>query len=259
MSAARAVTKFTLFALICLLVPFIQLPWLWVTRGPSSYIIPRLWQGAVTRIFGVRIKISGQPYTQSQTIYISNHLSHLDIPVIGGIIKGSFVAKKDIKSWPVMGFLCGLQQTAFISRDRADAAQERQSLNQRLIEGKNLIIFPEGTTTDGSVVLPFKSSLFALGFHEQVPDLFIQPVTLTVEEVDGRKVKTQADRDVYAWSLENTTPFAVHLWNFAKGKGAVLRVRFHPAFRARDCGDRKTLANRCHEDVSNGLMIQKAA
>ncbi len=250
-----AIIKFILFALVTVTIIPIQLLILSLHKGKYSYVVPWIWQKAVCMIFRIRLKIIGKPYSKTQAIYVSNHLSYLDIPAIGSIIKGSFVAKKDVASWPVFGFLSKLQQTAFISRDRKDAKKERNSLDAILADKKNLIIFPEGTSTDGKEVMPFKSSLFSIAYKKEAKNIIIQPITLRMELVDNKHILSQEDRNIYSWHVNMDMPLEKHLWNFALSKGAVISLNFHNIIKAKDIKDRKTLAKLCHNNVSNGLNI----
>jgi 1-acyl-sn-glycerol-3-phosphate acyltransferase len=163
------------------------------------------------------------------------------------------VAKADVASWPVFGFLAKLQQTAFISRARGDAAKGRNALGKMLAEGKSLIIFPEGTSTDGSELFPFKSSMFSLALRENADRLLIQPFSLKVDLIDGHGVVTQDDRDLYAWHYKMTTELPEHLWRFANTSGVNITLTFHEPLKAADYADRKMLAKTCHERVSKSL------
>ena len=253
MNKLKAALKFFLF--ILLTVPIVAMQWLLllVYKGKAAYILPWIWQMGVCAIFRIKIKIIGTPHNQSQTIYVSNHISYLDISVIGSILRASFVAKKDVASWPVFGFLSTLQQTAFISRDRADVKQAKNNLDQMLNDGKSLIIFPEGTSTDGKEVIPFKSSLFSIAMKENLKDIYVQPFTLKMQSVDGKPVETQETRDLYSWHINMDTPLGEHLWRFAQSSGAVISLNFHEPLKAHDFENRKTLAKACYEAVSNGL------
>lgn len=222
-------------------------------KGKYAYILPYIWQKFTCRIFSINLIISGTPHVKAQTIYVGNHVSYLDIPVIGSVLKASFVAKKDVASWPVFGFLSKLQQTAFISRERADASKGKQTLNTMLNQGKSLIIFAEGTSTDGREVLPFKSSLFSVAIQDTLPNIYIQPITLRMKTTNNKEIITQDDRDLYSWHRDMDTPLGPHLWRFAKSRGATISLKFHPEIKAHDFSNRKTLAKACHNTVSIGL------
>ncbi len=253
MRALIALWKLFLFALICFCATLTQPLILLFHKGKYAYIIPRLLQKATCMVMNISVITIGIPSKNRQTMYVCNHISYLDIPAIGSIISGSFIAKKDVASWPVFGFLARLQQTLFISRNREDAATEKAALNKMLDEGKNFILFPEGTSSEGTQVLPFKSSLFSIAFQDNAKNLMIQPITLTLTKINGQTPENQNERDIYAWHINMDTPLLPHLWRFAQTRGTSITLTFHPPIKANECSDRKTLAKHCHNAVSNGL------
>lgn len=256
-SSARGVTKLLAFILWSACFAPLQMIVLLFHRGKGAYIIPHFWHRGVCRILGIKVRVKGTPQITSQTIFISNHLSYLDIPVIASVLKASFIAKAEVKDWPVFGFLSTLQQTAFISRNRNDAVEGKNALSRMLKEGKSLILFPEGTSSDGTTILPFKSSMFSIALNKiEAPALMIQPLTLTLLKVDRKNADSPENRDLYAWHGDMTMP--PHLWEFAKGKGAELLIEFHPSRQAKDFECRKKLANICHSDVVQGLRACSA-
>lgn len=246
------------FAVACLIIVPLQSLVLAFTKGPVAYFLPTFWHRFVCFCFAIRYEVDGTAVADKQTIFMSNHISYLDIPVIASVLRASFVAKEDVARWPVFGFLSKLQQTAFISRSRKDASNVKGGLDQMLADGKSLIIFPEGTSTDGRDVRPFKSSLFALAMGRDNPDLMIQPMTLSMEDADGRHIETQNDRDLYSWHVDMDTELPDHLWRFAKSKGATIKIKFHTPLRAAAFQDRKLLAHQCYEDVRGGLLKSDA-
>lgn len=254
MRSVIAGLKFVLFFLWCCVIVPAQLVVLLFHKGCGAYILPYYWHKGVCLIFGLQVRVEGQPQRSGQVLFVGNHLSYLDIPVIGTVLKASFVAKKDVAQWPVFGFLSKLQQTAFIDRARGAAIKEADSLGSMVAQGKSLIIFPEGTSTDGRNVLPFKSSLFSLALADAVREMRIQPFTVHIETIAGQAPESQDIRDIYAWHRDMDTELPVHLWGFAKSKGAVIVLTFHAPIRAQDYEDRKALAKACHEHVSNGLL-----
>ena len=122
-----------------------------------------------------------------------------------------------------------------------------------LKDGKSLIIFPEGTSTDGREVLPFKSSLFSIAYKDGLADITLQPITLQMVQVNNKNVINQKDRDLYSWHINMDTPLEKHLWRFALSKGAIISLTFHNIIKANEVNDRKTLAKLCHNTVSNEL------
>ena len=100
-----ATLKVVLFVLNCIWVIPIQALILFITRGPASYHIPLIWHRLCCLIFGIRMKVIGTPNKDKQTLYMSNHISYLDISLIGSAIKASFVAKSEVEGWPLLVFL----------------------------------------------------------------------------------------------------------------------------------------------------------
>jgi 1-acyl-sn-glycerol-3-phosphate acyltransferase len=244
-------SKACAFFLLCLLMVPPQAILILIYRGPYAYLIPHHWHKAICALFGIRISIAGEPILKTQTLFVSNHVSYLDIPAMGSILKASFVAKQEVAKWPVFGFLSRLQQTAFISRARGDAQKEKNALGNMLKEGKSLILFPEGTSTDGRDLAPFKSSLFSMTLDGDHPDLLIQPFTLRIDRVDGRDAADQTARDIFAWYGDMTMP--PHLAAFTACKGADVTLVFHKPIRPADYPDRKSLAEACEQAVRSGL------
>ena len=258
MGNLRATIKFSLFAIWTLLLVPPQMLIKLFHNGKYSFLIPKLWHKGMRHVFGIKYEIRGKQNTGRQTLYMCNHLSYLDIPVLGSIITGSFVAKSEVEGWPIFGFLAKLQQTAFIERKRTAIAGAKSAIEKTLGDGRSLILFPEGTSTSGIIVKPFKSSLFSLA-EVNGKSLDIQPVTITILETDGRPSRTQAENDLYAWPLEMETPMPVHFWAFGKMRGAKLIITFHDPIRTDATMDRKDLAKACHDSVSKGLETTRLA
>ena len=147
------------------------------------------------------------------------------LAAIGGVVRACFVAKDEVRGWPVMGALASLQQTVFISRNSRDARAAAGALSGALAAGHRLVLFPEGTTSDGSGVLPFKSSIFALLAEPSLSQVPLQPVSLALLEVDGRAVDAGGNRDLYAY--HGDMHLGPHLLAFMRVSGARLRLRFH--------------------------------
>ncbi|MCK5285302.1 MAG: 1-acyl-sn-glycerol-3-phosphate acyltransferase [Alphaproteobacteria bacterium] len=184
---------------------------------------------------------------------MSNHLSYLDIPLLGSIIKASFVSKSEVAKWPVFGYLATLVQTVFIQRKRSATGNHVNILQERINAGDSLIIFPEGTSTSGLNVLPFKSSLFSLAINDNNENLYIQPVTIKILEIDGHAPQSKEEHNIYAWPFDDDIELSKHLTRFAKITKTKIRITFHPTLKASDYNDRKVLAKACYEAVNSGL------
>ena len=100
-------------------------------------------------------------------IYLCNHISYLDVLVLGSMLDGCFVAKSEVASWPGFGFLAKLQKTIFIVRERRALKQSRKSIADAMQKDHDIILFPEGTSTDGWDVMQFKAGLLGIFFPDE--------------------------------------------------------------------------------------------
>lgn len=240
-----------MIVLVLAVVPS-QLLVLAVTRGPASLHLPALFHRLACRVLGIRVESSGSPARAVQAVFLSNHLSHLDVLAIGGIVRACFVAKDDVRGWPVFGALSRLQQTVFITRDPRRVGDAVATIRRALADGHRLVLFPEGTTSDGRVVLPFKSSSFAVLADPSMQDVLLQPLTVELLAVDGRLVADGGNRDHYAYYGSMT--LLPHLLAFMATRGARVRLRFHEPLQRVDGQSRKHLAAAAHAWVSKPLM-----
>jgi 1-acyl-sn-glycerol-3-phosphate acyltransferase len=219
-------------------------------KGQHSYLIPQLWHKGVCLIIGLKVTVVGKPATNKQVIYVSNHLSYLDIPATGCFLRASFIAKDDIAGWPVIGFLATVQQTAFISRKSSKAKKVANALDVMIKDGKNLILFPEGTSSDGTDVLPFKSSLFSITQPKGLKPIAIQPFVIELLDVDGLRL-TQKSRDIYAWYAD--MDFSPHIWEFMQTSGATVKLTFLDVITPTPNQNRKELCQIVENQISYGL------
>ncbi len=247
----RAVT----FALLTLPLMLVQL--LLVKLGlPQQSSLPRWYHRRVCRICGFRIVQRGTPSQAHPTLVVSNHSSYFDIPVMGALMKGSFVAKTEVGQWPFFGWLAKLQRSVFVDRRRHQAHNHRDDMVSRLEDGDNLFLFPEGTSNDGNSVLPFKSALFAVAsLRPRGQPLTVQPVSITYTALDGMPMG-RALRPFYAWYGD--MDLAGHLWQ-ALGMGwATVEVEFHEPVTLEDFSSRKALADHCYRRISEGVATALA-
>ena len=227
-------------AIRCLLAP----RWL---PGP----LPSLFHRLARVILGVRVEVVGNPVFGLSTVWVGNHLSYLDIPVLGSLGPMRFVAKQDIAGWPVFGWLAGLQRTIYISRRPRDATVAAARFARAVEEGGVVVLFPEGTSSDGSTVLPFRPSLLEPLLSPSGLGTEVQGFTLRLQEVDGRRADEAQVRDLYAYHGEMS--LLPHLRAFLRLRGARLQVIFHEAVSPSDYEDRRRLATRLHDQVAWGL------
>lgn len=213
--------------------------------------VPVLFHRVSCRIFSIDIVTSGQPSDLRPTVFVSNHSSYLDIPILSCLIRGSFVAKAEIRDWPLVGVLARLQRSVFISRRVVDTRDARDQLARRLHSRHNLILFPEGTTNDGNRVLAFRTALFGLA-DDRLADgaLFVQPLTIAYTHQNGMPIG-HAGRARFAWFGDMS--LAPHFWEAIRGGRITVRVDFHPPVEAAAFPARRALARHCYEAVAGGL------
>ena len=211
-----------------------------------------LWHHGVNcRIAGFRVEVRGAPRQEHPTLFVCNHMSYFDIPVIGALVDGCFVAKAEVKTWPVIGIMAKLQRSVFIERVARRAVEHRNELVERLEGGDNLILFPEGTSSDGNGVLPFKSSLFAIAQSKVAGQpVVVQPVSIAYTKLDGMPLGRYL-RPFFAWYGD--MDLASHLWQaLALGRCTVV-VEFHPPVTIDDFGSRKALSEHCQRVATEGV------
>lgn len=160
---------------LCLLIA-LPLHGLWrLVRAPSPW--PRLFLRGAAICAGMDIRIQGNP-VRRDVLYIANHVSWLDIAVLAGRTGSAFVAKADMAPWPVIGWLATLNNSVYVQREaRLDVGMQAAALQAALTTGQPLTLFPEGTTSDGVSLLPFRSSLIA-AVAPPPPGIAIQPVAI---------------------------------------------------------------------------------
>ena len=143
---------------------------------------PRLFLRATGRIAGARARCTGRPLTRN-VVFVSNHVSWIDILVIAGASGSAFVAKAEIRAAPVVGWLSTLNRTVFVAReDRMGVAEQIGRLRDAFAKCWSVTIFPEGTTTDGRSLLPFKGSLLKV-LEPAPPGVMVQPLCLDYGDV----------------------------------------------------------------------------
>ncbi len=200
-------------------------------------------------IFSMRVNVEGEMSQQKPTLYLSNHISYLDIFVLGAKLPAYFIAKSEVANWPILGTLAKMQNTLFFERRGNKIRSQLGIMSNHFNEGKNLTLFPEGTSTEGEHVEPFKSSLLQ-SIEQADESVTIQPVTVAYTHYNNQ-VMDKAIRDQYAWYA--TMPFGSHFFNALGLKKSQVKVIFHPAVKLSDFETRKECALHCWQQVSSGL------
>lgn len=226
-------------------------------RWPWNGWLPQIYHRGCARLLGIDLVTRGAVSGERPTLFVANHSSYLDIPVLGTLLQGSFIAKQEVAGWPLFGFLSKLQKTVFIDRRlRGSTGRQRDAMVTRLEQGDSLILFPEGTSSDGNRTLPFKTALFAVAaLRVDGRPLTVQPVSVTATALDGIPLG-HALRPFYAWYGD--MELAPHLWNVFRLGRLTVEVEFHPPVTVAQFGSRKALAEHCWSAVADGVSCALA-
>lgn len=223
---------------------------------PLQRRLPWFYHRISARILGIEIVTRGQPVAPGPVLFVANHTSYLDITVLGALLQGSFVAKAEVAGWPFFGLLARLQRTVFVDRRARGAAQQRDDMARRLETGDNLILFPEGTSTDGNRVREFKSALFSVAQREVGGNpLTVQPVSVAYTRLDGMPLGRNL-RPYFAWYGD--MGLVGHMWEMLGLGTLTVEVEFHPPTTLAALGTRKALADHCHDLVATGVATANA-
>jgi 1-acyl-sn-glycerol-3-phosphate acyltransferase len=249
-SRLRAALRLSAYLAWTLALIPIQFALLWLSpRGAVAF--PRWYHRSCCRIIGLKVRVTGRPSDACPTLFVANHISYLDITALGAVVAGSFIAKTEVGSWPLYGVLARLQRTVFVERRATRTARHRDEIAERLAAGDRLVLFAEGTNSDGAHVLPFRSSFFAAASG----GIAVQPVSIAYTRIDGA-VLGRWLRPFVAYYGDMT--LASHLVGLV-GLGAVTAdIVFHPVVTIEEVGSRKALARLCEGRVSAGVSAALA-
>lgn len=241
----------TYFLLTVALLPFHLLA-LALNIVPIYRWLPVYYHRMVCFILGIRVRVHGRQSQTTPTLFVCNHVSYLDIEVLGGMVPGSFVAKAEVAGWPFFGWLAKAQRTIFVERVSGRASRSRDEMLKRLDTGDNLMLFPEGTSSDGTRVLPFRSALFGVAqLRRNDRPIVVQPVSISYTRLDGIPLGRYW-RPLFAWFGD--LDLVPHLWQMVcLGETEAVVTYFEPV-DIDQLGDRKKLAEYCHGQVSLGVQ-----
>ena len=201
----------------------------------------------LVKIFGIKVNIKGKQ-SKKKVLFVSNHTSYLDIFVLGSNVDGLFVAKSEIDSWPLINKMCALGRTIFVNRN--DIRKVKDQMNQitkTLKSGYSVILFPEGTSSDGSKVLPFKSSLLGVIEEKVLEEFYLQPISISYSKLDGIPLEIKF-RPFFAWF--GNMDLLSHAWKFLGLGFSEVNVNFHEPKKFSHFKDRKQAAKYCHDKIS---------
>lgn len=242
---AALVLLLTLGLLALLALRLVERPLYGLRRPLTPFITQGVCRLAL-RVLGLRLTTEGQVLRERGAV-VSNHVSWIDILTLNAVQRVYFVSKAEVSRWPAIGWLARATGTVFIERKGSEALAQKNLFEARLRAGHQLLFFPEGTSTDGQRVLPFKSTLFAAFFAgglEQI--LSIQPVSLIYRAAPGE------DPRFYGWWGD--MDFGPHLVQMlAAPRHGAVKIVFHPPVKVADFADRKALALHCETVIRQGF------
>lgn len=227
-------------AMLLLLVACVPLYYLWrILHLHNPW--PRIFLGSIARVAGTRVRIEGEP-ARKGAFLLANHVSWLDIPVISGASGSAFVAHSGLADVGLLKWLCEMNDTVFVARhDRRSVHTQVEQVRAALTDTGALTVFPEGTTSDGLSLLPFKSSLLS-ALDPPPPGIAIQPVWLDYGPDVAR----------IAWVGEEQG-----LDNFlkilARRRSVPITVHFLPPLTADESINRKVMATAARERIITAM------
>ncbi len=251
-SPLRGVFRLVSYLLLTIVALPFHLVALALRIRPVVRWLPVLYHRMVCVLLGIKVKVNGQRSTVMPTLFVCNHVSYLDIEVLGGRIPGCFVAKAEVATWPFFSTLAKAQRTIFVDRRSSKTSNSRDEMLKRLDTGDNLMLFPEGTSSDGTRVLPFRSALFAVAqLRRDDKPIVVQPVAISYTRLDGIPLGRYW-RPLFAWFGD--LDLVPHLWQMVCLGETEAVVTFFPPVDIDRLGDRKKLAEYCFQQVSAGVQ-----
>lgn len=248
MKLLRSIARFILLLTHIVLGLLVTAVYSWVLRrsmvDPSYCRIKQWWLRRVIHILGGDVRVHGETHSTG-VLMVANHISWLDIPLLGGLSPVRFLSKHEVKHWPLIGWLAEKAGTLFIKRGVKGAAQQASdTIAERLLAGDAIIVFPEATTSDGTDVLPFHARLFASACDTRVG---VQPVAVRYFNSNGE--------------ISRIAPYIdeVSLWDNLVGllteKTLVIEVHYLPVIKPEQ-HSRKSLARLAEQAVRGVVSAQ---
>ena len=239
--AVRRIATIVLWTLIAIPIQALLL----ALPGRANVGFGRFYWRSVAWLMGLRLRVVGAPAKGPATLFVSNHSSWLDIVVLGSALDACFVAKREVGEWPVINIVAKLGRTVFVSRSRTQTKGEAGVIRERLGQGDNIILFPEGTTSDGGRVLPFRSAFLSVADHARI----VQPVSVVFDRLGGLPA-CRRDRPLFAWYGD--MEIGSHFWRLARRSKTRATVVLHAPLDPAQYQDRKALTAAVSDVVAAG-------
>ncbi len=244
MQTLRLITRLGLFGLCLLLIALVAIAVRtieYLGRRPLDRTPwARLCFGGAARGLGFRVQQEGA-IARGPVLFVSNHVSWADIPVLGGIAPLRFLSKAEVARWPLIGWLATQAGTLFIRRGSGRAGESCSEISRALNQSQSVLIFPEGTTTVGLTVLPFHSRLLQSAVDSGV---MIQPITI------GYRRAGQPD---HLAPFVGDDDFQRHLWRLLEQPPTLVSLIFHEPVAVNPDTDLRQLCTTLQTTVGDGL------
>jgi lyso-ornithine lipid O-acyltransferase len=211
----------------------------------GKVVFARVYHTVLCRLIGLKVQVVGRASADRPVLFLANHSSWLDILVIGSAVEACFVAKSEVGRWPAIGTIARLGRTVFVSRTRGTTGREADEMRNRLGAGDSLILFPEGTSNDGTRTLPFRSSFLVTADAARM----VQPVSIVYDRLGGLPA-CRRDRPIFAWYGD--MDIGSHFWRLARRSGARATILLHEPFSPALLPDRKSLTAEASRIVATG-------
>ena len=249
MQVLRAIVACACFVVLTLALLPVQALLLMLDDHLARRLARLYWRG-VARIMRLDITVRGEPPARGPALLVANHISWLDVIALGAVVKAAFIAKREVARWPLIGLIALAGRTVFIDRSRrTDTARAIGAMAARFAAGDMLMLFAEGTSSDGRRVLTFRSPLLAAAAcgDEQRPAVI--PVSIAALRLAGLPL-CRRTMPLVAWYGE--MPLAGHLWQLLKRGPVEIEIRFHDPVAGDRLADRKQLTRCCESTVRGG-------
>ena len=224
--------------------------------------IPPFFARTICGLLGLRVRFEGEQLGPKPRMIVSNHVSWSDILVFASRETPCFVAKSEVAGWPMLGTFARVQETIFVRRDsRADVPRVNAAMAEKMMAGEDVLLFGEGTSSDGEGVLSFKPSHFAaardlLRLYPAVASVTVQPAAIAYVSAGGQKLDA-AGRRRLAWVGD--AELAPHVWQLLKSAPVDCVVRFGAPLAFSLDSDRKAIALATEERVRELAAAQIAS
>jgi 1-acyl-sn-glycerol-3-phosphate acyltransferase len=217
----------------------------------------RLWCRGTCRLLGVRATLEGAPFRDCPTLLVANHVSYLDVVVLGSFVDATFVAKSEVAGWPLFGLLGRVTRTLFVKRHWRQALAQRDALADRMRAGESFILFGEGTSTNGLEVRRFKTSLLSVA-EPWIVDrpVAAQPAALAYVRLADGTPFGPGNCDLYAWHSD--AELVPHLWDVLCMEGVEVRLMLGEPVPSWSVGSRKLLGPKLRDAVERALRRNRA-